>query len=49
VSSAGYRVKGIKNGVGRYDVKATGGDGRTVVLYVSPWTGEIIGQEDKGK
>ena len=49
VSAAGYTVKGIKNGVGRYEVNATGWDGRTVVLYVSPWTGEITGQKDKGK
>jgi hypothetical protein len=47
VSARGYSVKKVKNGVGRYEVKAKGKDGKTVVLYVSPWTGEIVGQESK--
>jgi hypothetical protein len=47
VSAQGYTVKKVKNGVGRYEVKAKGKDGKTVVLYVSPWTGEIVGQESK--
>ena len=49
LSAAGYSVKRIKNGVGRYEVKAKGKDGKTAVLYVSPWTGEIVGQDNKGK
>jgi hypothetical protein len=47
LSAAGYSVKRIKNGVGRYEVKAKGKDGKTAVLYVSPWTGEITGREEK--
>ena len=47
VSAAGYTVKKIKNGVGRYEVKAKGKDGKTVLLYISPWTGEILGEDRK--
>ncbi len=47
VNAAGYTVKKIKNGVGRYEVKAKGKDGKTVLLYISPWTGEILGQDRK--
>lgn len=47
VSAAGYRVKKIKNGVGRYEVKAKGRDGKTVLLYISPWTGDILGEDRK--
>jgi len=47
LSALGYSVKKVKNGVGRYEVKAKGKDGKTVVLFVSPWTGEIVGQDSR--
>ena len=42
IAALGYSVKKIKNGVGRYEVKATGKDGKDVELYVDPWTGVIV-------
>jgi hypothetical protein len=47
VSAAGYTVKRMRNGVGRYEVRAKGKDGKTITLFVSPWTGEILGQDTK--
>ncbi len=48
VSAQGYTVKKVKNGAGRYEVRAKGKDGKTAVLFVGPWTGEITGQ-DRGR
>ncbi len=47
VAAAGYTVKRIKNGVGRYEVRAIRKDGKTIWVYVNPWTGELSEQEAK--
>jgi hypothetical protein len=45
VAAAGYTVKRIKNGVGRYEVRVIRKDGKTIWVYVNPWTGEIAEPE----
>jgi hypothetical protein len=47
VSAAGYTVKRTRNGIGRYEIRAKGKNGKTITLFVSPWTGEIVGQDTK--
>jgi hypothetical protein len=47
VAAAGYTVKRIRNGIGRYEVRVIRKDGKTIWLYVNPWTGEIAEQEAK--
>ena len=46
MTERGYTVRKIQNGVGRYEVKATGKDGKEVELYIDPWTGEFLRPED---
>jgi hypothetical protein len=41
VAAAGYKVKRTRNGVSRYEVRAIRKDGKTIWVYVNPWTGEI--------
>ena len=41
LSDLGYSVRKIETEDGRYEVKATGKDGKKVELYVNPVTGEI--------
>jgi len=47
VTELGYSVRKIQNGVGRYEVKATGKDGSEVLLYIDPWTGELLNPDNK--
>jgi hypothetical protein len=44
VAGAGYKVKRTRNGVGRYEVRAIRKDGKTIWVYVNPWTGEVSEQ-----